>query len=1125
MNTSDEAPKPEAVSEAYTLLFARSGEAVCILDLEGHLTSVNPACERLIGSTAAELVGRPVVDLVAPELREEGVHRFRERLRGDSTPTETELVTRDGGRIPVLVTSTLIAQDGDPVGVLGLITDLRPLRSALDGRVEAESSLREAETRFRTFFASAPIGEAIVSPDGHFLEVNAALCGITGYSETELRDLTFQDLTHPDDLVADLEFVRQMMSGEIRTYQMEKRYLHKNGKVVWILLSSSLVRSDAGEPEYFIKQIQDITERKRADDAIERSEARLTEAQHVARIGSWEWVVAADAIDWSAELYEMFDVDPETPITYTRYLERIHPNDLSLVEEAVKRAAGTSESYEVEHRVVLTTGEVRWIHGRGAATLGQDGPVVLRGTAQDITERKQAEEELRRLELRYRTLVEQLPLAMYIRPVDMSQPNYYVSPQVETMIGYPAHLWETNAGLLASIVHPDDRDRVLADAVAVRETGKPYRDEYRYITPDGRIVWVQDETFRLLNENGEPFVQGFLLEITDRKDAEAERDRLREALHDAQKLEAIGRLAGGVAHDFNNMLTAIKGYSELLLAGLQPGTRQHHEAEQIRRAAEQASSLPEQLLAFARKQPLESKVIDLNDLVTGAATLLAHLIGDRVKLNTILAPRPAFAKVDPERIEQTLVNLALNARDAMPRGGTLTIMVSTTEASGDSTPDRDRRGRREDGIAGAYAVIAVADDGDGMDAETREKAFEPFFTTKPQGAGSGLGLATVHGTVVQNGGAVQLESEPGQGTTVRLSFPSAMPDATAARGLESVPRPVVLLAEDEDLVRELVSSVLSGEAFDVHQARKGVEALELLDRLDDSPDLLITDLVMPRMGGRELAARVLARAPGIKTLFISGYSDDRPTAEEEADPNSVFVSKPFSPASLLRAVNILVERDPDPVPAVDAGTGGPVTCVIADDHPAVLDSVSRYLEGAGIAIVGRVARADEAVSEIVSLRPMTALVDITMEPFSGIEVARQAAIGSPQTGIVMYTGHHDHALLREALDVGARGFVLKKTPLSELVTALNTIAAGETYVDILLAGALTTAATTLVALTKREQEVLTLLASGMTNEKAASALGISAETIQSHVRNAMTKLDADTRTEAVATAIRQALIV
>ncbi len=875
MSAIDVAPNPEphSADEAYRLLFEHSGEMVCTLDLEGRFTSVNPAGEKLTGYAASDLVGRLAVELIAPESREEAVRRFRDRLEGDAAPHETVLTTRQGARVPVLVTSALIGHTDRPVGVLGLISDLTERNHAETTRVAATSHLLEAEARFHNFFESAPIGEAIVSLDGKFLEVNGRLCEIVGYSVAELTAMTSQEITHPDDLDADLEFVRQMLAGEIRTYQMEKRYLHKDGHDVWILASVSLATSSSGEPSYLVSQTQDITERR---------------------------------------------------------------------------------------------------------------------------------------------------------------------------------------------------------------------------------------------------------------NAEFERDHLREALLDAKKMEAIGRLAGGVAHDFNNMLTAIKGYSELLLGELEPGTRSHYEARQIQRAAEQASSLPEQLLAFARKQPLEAQLVDINKLATTASQLLRHLIGERIELITIPAPQPAFSMVDPDRVEQILVNLALNARDAMPAGGSLTIAISTTQISREATPTQDGGAPDSGGHAGSFVVISVADDGQGMDTETRDRAFEPFFTTKPRGTGSGLGLASVHGTVSQSGGFVQLESEPGRGTTVRLLFPAA-----AARDVEAAdPRagraPLVLLAEDEDLVRELVSNILEREGFEVVAARNGLEALEQLEHIDRPLGLLVTDVVMPRMGGRELADRVAESQPQAKIVFISGYSDEAPDLESRAPAGSVLVGKPFSPGDLAETVNRLTARPGSPrLPAEAEIRPDVVTCVVADDHPSVLDSVSRYLEAAGIGVVASVLRADDAVREIETHRPTTALVDITMEPFDGIEVARQAAVRSPHTGIVVYTGHNDKALLRDALDAGARGFVLKSTPPSELLTAITTVAAGGSYVEPLLAGALASAATAapLAALTKRESQILTLLSGGMTNDKAAKELGISAETIQSHVRNAMTKLEADNRTQAVATAIRQSLIV
>src|SRR5207248_7677810 len=335
-------------------------------------------------------------------------------------------------------------------------------------------------------------------------------------------------------------------------------------------------------------------------------------------------------------------------------------------------------------------------------------------------------------------------------------------------------------------------------------TGEPLHDEYRYLTPDGRVVWVQDATYLVNDEHGEPaFVQGYLLDITERKLAEAERDRLREELHHAQKLEAIGRLAGGVAHDFNNMLTAIKGYSELLLEKLEPDTPLGAYAAQIKRAAEQAAVLPKQLLAFSRKQSLEPVLVDLGEVVASMAELLRPLIGERIEVETS-ALTPARAWVDAGQLEQVLINLALNARDAMPDGGRLSIESASVEVGDDLAAKHEvARGR--------YARIAVADTGLGIDAETRARIFEPFFTTKPTGLGSGLGLSSVYGTINQSGGFIRLESTPGVGTRFEIYLP-------AAAAVDTPRGPGVLLAEDEPSVRDLAVQLLGGAGFDVRPA-------------------------------------------------------------------------------------------------------------------------------------------------------------------------------------------------------------------------------------------------------------------------------------------------------------------
>ena len=301
-----------------------------------------------------------------------------------------------------------------------------------------------------------------------------------------------------------MELVRRTLAGEIRTYHIEKRYLHKSGAVVWANLSVSLVHQADGSPLHFISQIKDISEQKQAEESVALSASQLAEAQHIAHVGSWEWDTETGAINWSEELFRIFGVDPNKgPMTYERYLTTIHPDDLARLEATVAEAAETGVGYTIEHRVIWPDETIHWIHGRAEVTMGEHGPIRMRGTAQEITGRKEAEEQLRQAELRYRTLVEQLPLTTYIRPLDMSLPNIYCSPQVEQLLGCTAEEWETDPKMYESMVHPDDRDRGLEDFRRVREEGTPLHDEYRYIARDGRVVWVLDKTYLVEDESGE----------------------------------------------------------------------------------------------------------------------------------------------------------------------------------------------------------------------------------------------------------------------------------------------------------------------------------------------------------------------------------------------------------------------------------------------------------------------------------------------------------------------------------------------------------------------------------------------------------------------------------------------
>jgi two-component system, cell cycle sensor histidine kinase and response regulator CckA len=1084
--------------EAYPLLFESVDNMVCTLDLEGRITTVNHAGERLTGYARDQLVGRSALDLIAPDARERATQQFRARVanNGDRTADESVLVARDGRRIPIEVTSALVLRHGRPESVLGIVRDLTERR-------RAEEALRQSEQRFHDAFESAAIGMALVAPDGRFLEVNASLCQIVGYSADELVACTFQDITHPDDLDTDLGYVRQMLSGEISSYQMEKRYFHRDGEIVWVLLSVSLVKDGGGRPLYFVSQIQDISERKRAQQALEQSRAQLAEAQRTAQIGSWQ-KLESGAYGWSDELSRILGIDRDDgPHSQDRLLELVHPDDRERLLAALERVdASANEELSIELRIVRPDGAVRWVHSRGR---GGEGGAVRVGTVQDITERKEAE-------LQYRTLVEHLPLTMFNRPLQLHATNLFISPQVEEMLGYPAEQWLNDPDLTRKAIHPDDRERVLEAAARLREHGEPMDLEYRYVAPDGRIVWVLDRSYLIYDDTGAPlYVQGFLADITARKQVEADRDRLGDELHRAQKLEALGRLAGGVAHDFNNMLTAIRGYSELLLDRLEPGSPAYDEAAEIRRAAEQATGLPQQLLAFGRRQSLEPKLVDLNEVVSTARGLLRHLLTETIELVAIPEAAAATTLVDPGQIEHALVNLALNARDAMPDGGRLTIATRDAEVDAALAAEHDA-------APGKYVVVAVTDTGTGMDDEMQARAFEPFFTTKAQGEGTGLGLASVYGTVTQSDGFVRLESAPGAGTTVELYFRHAAVPAAAPRNAQPARRrlPTVLVAEDEDIVRRLAADVLSRSGFRVLTAADGAEALRLHEHLDGPLDALVTDVVMPGVGGRELAERIREIDPRLPIVFMSGYAGQAGSADLGSLERAGHLQKPFSPRTLVDAVRHAVGD-------VDLGTeraaDAPTTCLVADDHPTVLDSVARFLESRQFEVV-RARNGTEALEKIASLKPALALLDAAMKPLGGIEVARRGLDASAGTRIVVYTGHNDQALLDEALAAGARGFVLKEGSLPELERALRVVAGGGTYVDARVAAANGPS----IHLTPREHEVLTLVADGMTNDRVAARLSISPETVQSHIRKAMDKLDADTRTEAVANALRRSLI-
>jgi signal transduction histidine kinase len=441
----------------------------------------------------------------------------------------------------------------------------------------------------------------------------------------------------------------------------------------------------------------------------------------------------------------------------------------------------------------------------------------------------------------------------------------------------------------------------------IRSTGEDQVIEYRVIAADGRIVWLRDGGTVLRDADGIPcLVQGYLLDITEQKEGELERGRLEEQLRQTTKMEAVGRLAGGIAHDFNNLLTAIQGYGELALARLAPDDPQRRDIEEIQRAAERAAALTRQLLAFGRCRLLQPRAVDVNAVVRDVESMLRRLIGEDVELVTDLDPALGPVRADPGHIEQVLVNLAVNARDAMPDGGRLEITTRTVpRAPRNVAPELEPE-------TGLYALVTVTDTGRGMTPDVQERVFEPFFTTKEPGEGTGLGLATVYGIVRQSEGQVVVESAPGRGSTFRIWLPIV---GETVEPPVDVPRPepapaaaeTVLLVEDEESVRTMVRRVLEQQGYSVLPAATGEEALDLAcSRLDDI-DLVFTDVVMPGMNGDELVEQLRTMRPDLEVIYMSGYAEGA-SRRGVLDPTTTYLQKPFTPSALTQVVRSVLER-------------------------------------------------------------------------------------------------------------------------------------------------------------------------------------------------------------------------
>ena len=581
---------------------------------------------------------------------------------------------------------------------------------------------------------------------------------------------------------------------------------------------------------------------------------------------------------------------------------------------------GKSWRYIYDHRdVALLQDQVREVLGRFGKWSGQISlrrrdssriPIEMTITAmpqggtvcvaRDITERLTTERARTATETKYRALVEQVAAVSYIAELGLHGEWLYVSPQVETIFGYTPDEWLIHSDQWIRFV-PEEDHPIIKAAEEACISGRRFQAEYRITRNDGQVIWVSDTAVVVPGSDDHPLMEGIIVDITERK-------ALENQLQQARRMEAVGRLAGGIAHDFNNLLTIIKGYVEMATnrSAAQPELRS--DLQHIGDASERASTLVRQLLAFSRKQVLKPEVLDLNSIVLNLDKLLRRLLAEFIDMRTIVGTDVGTVKADPGQIEQVIMNLVVNARDAMPNGGRLLIETSNVEL--DDTYAQDHATVRP----GRYVMLAVTDTGIGMTADTVAHIFEPFYTTKGSGSGTGLGLSTVYGIVKQSGGYIWVYSEPGKGTTFkvylprvgdRVEGPSTMetPTLAAHKGNETI-----LLVEDESAVRELTHMILSGRGYSVLEALNPQDAERLAESYGSEIHLLLTDVVMPGISGRDLARKLTARHPNLRVLYMSGYTYNVIAEDGTLEEGLSFLQKPFTPQILTQKVRETLDR-------------------------------------------------------------------------------------------------------------------------------------------------------------------------------------------------------------------------
>ena len=874
-------------------------------DVHGRYQGCNPAFSEIMGVTSQELRGKTVHELWPSEHAEVYHQKDLELMQHPKRQIyEFEIKDKNGTIRPVIFYKNAFHDDrGNVAGLVGGFVDITE-------RKRAEKTLQESEEKYRKIANRVPgmVYEFVQHQDGSFSVpfISNRVYEYSGYRPEEVMadaDLLFKAI-HPEDI----ELVRKQIDRSAKSlndFSVEHRIITPDGAILWFHVRSKPRLLENGDISWHGIS-NDITERKNLEQELKKSEKRYQSVSELTSDYSYAYRVEPDGeliIEWVTGAFESLTGFTADEVGSRGGWESlIYPEDMSIPLGQLK-SLHSNQSTTVEYRIIDKADNIRWMRDLAKPIWDEKENRLKKiyGAVQEFTRQKEAEEALRSSHERFLTVLDSIDATIYVADMNTHEILFMNRHMIDAFgadltgqICYKVFRKEsdpcsycTNDQLLDTDGNPT--------GVCVWETQNPITGKW-YINHDRAIQWGDGRTVRLQIAS----------DISMLKELEQERIRTEEQLRQAQKMESVGRLAGGVAHDFNNMLGVILGHTEMMFMGMNPGNAHYEDLQEIFKAARRSADLTRQLLAFARKQAAAPKVLDLNDTVEGMLNMLRRLIGEDIDLiwqpDTQLGP----VMVDPAQVDQILANLCVNARDAISGTGKITIRTE------DVVLDQNYCATHAGSKPGPYAMLSVSDDGCGMDKETQSHLFEPFFTTKKVGEGTGLGLATVYGIVKQNVGYINVSSELEQGTTFSIYLPRVQKtektkeesDAkTIPKGAETV-----LLVEDEKSLLNLGKTILERFDYKVLAAHTPLGAIELSEQYEGTIHLLVTDVVMPQMNGRELEERIKKLRPHIKVLFMSAYTSDVIAKQGILEDDVHFLEKPFSVDSLTDKVRAVLDK-------------------------------------------------------------------------------------------------------------------------------------------------------------------------------------------------------------------------